>query len=149
MIKANLENALKDAMRANDHDAKRTIRMALANIKLAEVENGNAIDDVKAANLLQKEIKTRLETIEEAQKGGRLDLIEENERDIVILKRFLPEEMNDTDLIQITKDVITLVQAKSITDMGKVMKELIPRVAGKASSDKVSKIVKQVLNSEK
>ncbi|MBN2256668.1 MAG: GatB/YqeY domain-containing protein [Anaerolineaceae bacterium] len=144
-IKTKLENALKDAMRSNDEVARRTIRMALSAIKLAEVEKGTLLEDNDLAAILHKEIKSRKETIQEAEKATRLDLVEAAKADILVLEKYLPKAMDPAELERITREVIHEVGATGITDMGKVMKALLPRLEGRAPNDQVSHLVRLIL----
>ena len=143
--KIDLENALKDAMRANDDVARRTIRMALSSIKLSEVEKGAALEDPELTAILQKEVKSRKEAMQEAEKANRPDLLEAAKADVVVLEKFLPKPMNPAELEKLTREVISEVGATTMTDMGKVMKVLLPRLDGRAPNDQVSQIVRQLL----
>jgi hypothetical protein len=143
--KQNLENALRDAMRAHDDARKRTFRTALSSIKLAEVEKGSPLDELAVVSLLQKEVKSRRETINDAQKAGRPDLVALAEEEIAILEEFLPQPLSDDELRAATRAVIAEVNASSPADMGKVMKELLPRLQGRAANDRVSKMVRELL----
>lgn len=145
--KQKLENALKDAMRANDDLHKRTIRMALSTIKLAEIEKGSALDDVAIASILQKEVKGRRESILDAQKANRSDLIRAAEDEISVLEKFLPQPLTDDELHAKIKDAIEQSGAKTPADMGKVMKILLPQLQGRAANDRVSQMVRQMLQS--
>jgi uncharacterized protein YqeY len=144
-IKTNLENALKDAMRANDEVARRTIRLALSSIKLAEVEKGAALEDAELSAILQKEVKSRKEAMQEAEKANRPDLLEGAKADVAVLEKFLPKGMDPAELEKITREVIAEVGATTMTDMGKVMKVLIPKLEGRAPNDQVSQIVRRLL----
>jgi uncharacterized protein len=95
--------------------------------------------------LLQKEIKNRREAIEEAKKANRPDLIEENEAEIKVLQAFLPEAMPADELRALVQAAITETGAASPSDMGKVMKVAIAKVAGRAPSDMVSATVRELL----
>jgi uncharacterized protein YqeY len=97
-IKTNLETALKDAMRSNDGVAKRTIRMALTSIKLAEVEKCGKVEEADLSAILQKEIKSRREAIQEGEKAIRPDLVEAAKADIAVLEKFLPKAMETKEL---------------------------------------------------
>ncbi|MGE5072308.1 MAG: GatB/YqeY domain-containing protein, partial [Anaerolineae bacterium] len=97
-IKTQLNEAMKQAMRANDDVARRTTRMALAAVKQAEVDKRISLDDAAVIGLLQKEIKNRREAIEEARKANRSDLISDNEAEIKVLEGFLPKAMSAEDL---------------------------------------------------
>jgi uncharacterized protein YqeY len=143
--KTQLNNAMKEALRAKDKVAKRTLTMVRAAIQLAEKERREELDETAVLAILQKEVKSRHETITEAKKAGRDDLVSDTEDEIVILKKYLPKEMSTEDLKALVSEVIAEVGASSITDMGNVMKVIIPRVAGRASGGDISKTVRESL----
>src|SRR5512146_3000025 len=97
-IKAQLNAAMKQAMKANDDVARRTTRMALAAVKQVEVDKRTVLDDAAVIALLQKEIKNRREAIAEAQKANRADLVSDNEAEIKVLQAFLPRAMSQEEL---------------------------------------------------
>jgi uncharacterized protein YqeY len=144
-IKTQLTEAMKQAMRANDDVARRTTRMALAAIKQAEVDKRTALDDAAVIAMLQKEIKNRREAIEEAKKANRADLVSDNEAEIKVLEAFLPQAMGRDELRNLAQQAIAETGASTQSDMGKVMKALMPRVAGRAAGDQVSAVVKELL----
>jgi uncharacterized protein len=143
--KTKLENDLKDAMRANDDVRKRTIRMVLAAIKQTEIDKRVVLDETGVIGILQKEVKTRRESIEEAKKANRPDLLVDLEAEIKVLAGYLPLAMDSAELTSLAQAVIAEEGAASPADMGKVMKALLPRVAGRASNDQVSQTVRQLL----
>jgi len=144
-LKEKLTQAMRQAMKANDDVSRRTTRMVLAAIKQAEVDKQTTLDDAAVMGLLQKEIKNRREAIEEARTAGREDLITENEAEIKVLEAFLPKAMTPDELRALVQAAITEVGAATPTDMGKVMKALMPRIAGRAAGDQVSAMVKELL----
>jgi len=144
-IKEKLTEAMRQAMRANDDVTRRTTRMVLAAIKLAEVDKQAALDDGAVMGLLQKEIKNRREAIEEARKADRGDLIGDNEAEIKVLEGFLPAAMPAEELRALVQAAIAETGAAAPSDMGKVMKTLMPKVAGRAAGDQVSAMVKELL----
>lgn len=143
--KIRLENDLKDAMRAGDDIRKRTIRMALAAIKQTEIDKQIVLDETGVIGILQKEVKTRRESLEEAQRADRADLSAALEAEIKVLNGYLPEAMDTAELTTLAEAVIAEVGATSPSDMGKVMKALLPRVAGRAANDQISQVVRQLL----
>jgi len=143
--KVKLENDLKDAMRSGDDTRKRTIRMVLAAIKQTEIDKQVTIDETGVIGILQKEVKTRRESLEEAQKAGRADLAADTEAEIQVLNGYLPQAMDPAELTALVEAVIAEVGAASPADMGKVMKALLPRVAGRAANDQVSLVVRGLL----
>ncbi len=147
-IKTQLSEAMKRAMKANDDVARRTTRMALAGIKQAEVDRQTTLDDAGVMPLLQKEIKNRREAIEEARKANRADLVADNEAEIKVLEGFLPKAMDPAELRALAQAAIQETGASAPSDMGKVMKALMPKVAGRAAGDQVSAAVKELLTSK-
>jgi len=144
-IKTQLSEAMKQAMRANDDVARRTTRMALAGIKQAEVDKRTSLDEPAVVALLQKEIKNRREAIEEAKKANRPDLVADNEAEIKVVERFLPKAMSPEELRALAQAAVAETGASSQSDMGKVMKALMPKVAGRAAGNEVSAVVKELL----
>ena len=143
--KAKLESDLKDAMRSGDDTRKRTIRMVLAAIKQTEIDKQVTLDETGVIGILQKEVKTRRESLEEAQKAGRADLAASTEAEIQVLNGYLPQAMDPAELTALAESVIAEVGATTPADMGKVMKALLPRVAGRAANDQVSLVVRGLL----
>jgi len=133
-------------MRSGDTLRKNTVRMALAAIKQAEVDKRTTLDEMTVIALLQKEIKNRKEAIEEAKTAGRDDLIKDNQAEIAVLKAFLPEAMSADELREIVKSAIAETGASAPSDMGKVMKVALEKVAGRASGGEVSAIVRALLS---
>ena len=145
--KEQLESDLKDAMRAGDDLRKRTLRMLLSNVKLAEVEARRQLDEPELLGIIQKEVKTRTESVDEARQYQRDDLAEATQAEIEVLLTYLPEALTETELKQLAQEVIDQVEASAPGDMGRVMKELMPRVQGRADGKVASQIVRDLLNS--
>jgi hypothetical protein len=143
--KAQLDHALKEAMRANDDLRKRTLRMVLSAIKLTEIDRGATLDENGVAAILQKEIKSRRETIADAQRADRPDLVAEAEAEITVLEGFLPKMLAPEELENLARQAIAEVGAASPRDMGQVMKLLMPRLQGRATGDQTSQVVKRLL----
>jgi len=146
-IKDALTQNLKDAMRAKDEVRKRTIRLALASIKNLEIDRKGVLEDNDILAILQKEVKSRKETIEGAEQAGREDLIIEAEAEIKILESFLPKQLSPEQLRELVQQVINETGAESKREMGEVMKMLMPRVQGRADGKTVSQIVSSLLTS--
>jgi uncharacterized protein len=147
-VKEVLESALKQAMREKDEIKRNALRLALSTIKLAEVDAGKALDDLSVFSILQKEIKTKEETIAEAQKANRAEMVQPIQAEIDYLKEFLPKELSDSELADIIKSAILETGAATIKDMGRVMKTVIEKAAGRASNDRISKIVRELLTTQ-
>jgi uncharacterized protein YqeY len=143
--KEKLEMALKEALKAGDDVRKRTVRMTLAAIRQVEIDKRINLDEAAVLSIVQKEIKTRKESVEEARGANRPDIVAATEAEIVVLQAYLPEAMSSDELKALVKAAVAEVGATSPTDMGKVMKLLMERVAGRAPGDQVSALVRQAL----
>lgn len=144
-LKEQITEAMKNAMRSGDETRKRTLRMTQAAIKQIEVDKRIVLDDDGVMAVLQKEIKIRKEAVEEATNASRSDLAEASKAEILVLKEFLPQELSPEELRALTQEVITDLNATSMADMGKVMKDLTQKVAGRASGGDVSAMVRSLL----
>jgi uncharacterized protein YqeY len=151
-IKTQLNESMKEAMKSGDEVRKRTVRMALAAVKQAEIDKRSnpadkrlELDDAAVMSLLQKEIKNRRESLEEAKKADRPDLVDANQAEIDVLQVFLPAAMPAEELRSLVQAAIRETGAASPADMGRVMKTVMPRVAGRAPNDQVSATVRELL----
>jgi uncharacterized protein YqeY len=132
-----LTNDMISAMKAKDKEILNVIRMVKGAIQLEEIKVKKKLDDDDIITIISKQIKMRKESIEEFKKANRTDLIEQTEAEITILNKYMPAQLSDEELNKIVTDVITKVDAKIPSDMGKVMKELLPLIKGKADMSKV------------
>ncbi|MFN8401764.1 MAG: GatB/YqeY domain-containing protein [Anaerolineales bacterium] len=144
--KAKLNESMKEAMKSGDELRKRTVRMVLAAIKQVEVDKRTDLDEMAVTALIQKEVKNRREALEEAKKANRSDLIADNEAEIKVLEEFLPKAMSADELRALVQTAIAETGAAAPSDMGKVMKIVMPKVAGRAPNDAISSMVKELLN---
>lgn len=145
LSRQSIEQALKEAMRNNDEVARRTLRMILSAIKLAEVEKGASLDETALVAVLQKELKSRRESIADAEKANRPDLAEAAKAEIAVIESFLPKQLTLEELEQIAREAILEANATTSADMGKVMKILMSKVQGRAAGDQVSQMVRKLL----
>ncbi len=132
-------------MKARDNLKKVTVRMALAAIKNAEIQKGGALDEPTMLALVQKEIKNRHDTIEDAKRASRADLIADGEAEIAVLQAFLPQQLAQDELEALVNAAIAETGAASPRDMGNVMRVLMPQVKGRADGKVVSNLVRQRL----
>jgi uncharacterized protein YqeY len=144
--KTKLNDSMKEAMKSGDDLRKRTIRMVLAAVKQVEVDKRTDVDEMAVMALIQKEVKTRREALEEAKKANREDLVAANEDEIKVLEEFLPKAMPAEELRALVQAAIVETGAAAPSDMGKVMKAVMPKVAGRAPNDAISAAVKELLN---
>lgn len=143
--KEELENDLRQAIRAQDDLRKRTLRMVLSAVKLAEVDKGASLDEPAILGILQKEVKSRQETVEEAEKAGRSDLVGSTEEEIELLVSYLPKPLTDSELQELVQRTIDEVDAEGLGDMGAVMKALMPKIQGRAEGKTASDLVRAAL----
>ena len=144
-IKSTFQSDLKDAMRSGDVTRKSTLRMALSAMKLAEVEKNAQMDESAYLAVIQKEIKARRESIADAEKANRPELITQAEAEIAILQTYLPAALSEEELENLAKDAIAEAGATSVREMGQVMKILMPRLQGRATGDQASQVVRRLL----
>ncbi len=145
VTKTQLEGALKDAMRSSDDLRKRTLRMALTAIKLAEVDARGPLDDDAVLQILFTEVKARREAIADANRADRQDLAAEAEAEIAILQEYLPQPLSQEELEDLARVAIDEIGATSPTEIGKVMGVLMPRMRGRAEGSEVSEVVRRLL----
>lgn len=144
-IKTQIEVDIHDAMRSGDALRKNTLRMVLSAIKLAEIDRGASLDEAAYVTILQKEIKSRRESIVDAQRAGRPELANEADAEIKIIETYLPAQLDQSELESMAREAIAEVGATSAREMGQVMKILMPRVQGRAEGSQVSQIVRNLL----
>ncbi len=140
-----IEQDLFATMKEKDSDKVRTLRMAMSSIKYAEKEKREQLDDLAVIGVLQKEIKIRQETIEEAKKGNRQDIIDENTQDITVLEKYLPAPLTEAELDAMVQKIIKETGAQSMKEMGKVMPLIVQEVNGRAPNNVISQVVRKFL----
>lgn len=146
-IRSEIEKDLSSALRAGDELRKRTLRMAIAAIKLAEIDKGEKLDDPAVISILQKEIKSRRESIADALRAHRSDLVGQAEAEIAILEAYLPKPFSEQELEAMVREAIQEAGATSIKQSGQVMKLLMPRLQGRAEGSQVHQLVRKLLES--
>ena len=151
MLRQQLNDALKEAMKAKQELAVSTLRLILAALKDRDIANRTegaddpGIGDDQILQLLQSMIKQRRDSIEAYEKGGRQELADWEAGEIEIIQRFLPEQMDDEALEEAVAQIITEAGASSIKDMGNVMGKLRGKYAGQMDFGKASAMVKKRL----
>ena len=145
-IKETLNAKLKEAMRTHDEDGKRVYRMILSSVKFAEKTAGKELEESEIVQILQKELKIRKESLQEAEKAGRAEAAAEAQKDIAAIEPLLPKQLSPDEVKSIVKDAIGETGAASPADMGKVMKVVMPKLKGLAPNDLISKTVKELLS---
>ena len=146
LSKETLEGHLKDAIRAGDELQKRTLRQVLTEIKIKEVDIQDELDEATLFGILQKAVKAREETIEDARKADRPDIIASAEEEISVLQHYLPKALSESELDSLVRDTMEQLGASDPSDMGNVMKAIMPKIQGRADGKAVSSLVRELLS---
>jgi uncharacterized protein len=140
-----IERELKDAMRARDEERTSTLRLTLAALRSAEKELGRALKEDEELQVLQRERKRRTEAAEAFRGGGRDERADLEERELAVIEEFMPEPLGEEELERIVDDAIAETGATSLRDLGRVMADVMPQVAGRANGSTVSQLVREKL----
>jgi hypothetical protein len=144
-----IDEDLRVALKDRDEDCLRTLRMLKTAIRNKEVELKRKLEDEESLRVINTLAKQRRESIEQFNKGGRADLVEVEERELKILLEYLPPALSEEELIDIVKEAIAESGASSPKEMGRVMKLVVGKVAGRADGKTVSSLVVKLLQPEK
>ena len=141
---------MKEAMKSHDKETLSTLRFLKSAIDLFKINNKmdrtESPNDDTVIEVVSKQVKTHKESIEEFKKAGRDDLVENLLKEVQILSKYLQEQLSEDEVRSKIDEVISSIEATSIKDMGKVMKELTPLFKGKADMKLVNEIVREKLN---
>lgn len=150
-LKEKLTADMKEAMKAREEGRQRlgVIRLVRGAIRQQEIDGQRELDDEAVLSVISKEVKQRRDAIEEFQKGGRDDLVRQNEAEIAILMEYLPQQMTEDEVRSAVQEAIAATGASMPKDMGKVMKELMLKVKGRADGKLVNQIVRERLDAGK
>lgn len=141
-IKERLSSDLKDAMRAKDKKTLEALRLITAAVKQIEVDERIEVDDVRMLAILDKLAKQRHESISQFLTAARHDLVEQEEFELAIIKRYLPEPLSESEVSRLIDEAIMAVAAEKMSDMGRVMTQLKPQLQGRTDMGKVSSLIK-------
>ena len=145
-LKETLMQDLKTAMKTKDKRTKDTITMVRAAIKQKEVDERVELDDDGVLTVLAKEIKERRGSIEEFEKAGRDDLVESTKAEIDVLMKYMPEQLSEEELEKLIRQVMEENNITEKKQMGLLMKNIMPKVQGRADGQAVNAIVNRILN---
>lgn len=139
--------ALREAMVNKDVVTRDVVRLALSAMKQAEVDQRRPITDEEVVAILNKEVKTRRESLTEAENAGRTETVNEEKTRLAILERFLPKQLSRDEVVALAQDAVAQSGATSPKEMGKVMAVLMPKVRGLADGKMVNDVVRELLSS--
>lgn len=143
------ERILKDivtAMKEKDKEKLTVLRMVKGAMQLEEINKKEELNDEDVIGIIAKQIKTRKESIVEFEKGNRQDLIDQTNAEIKILEEYMPEQLSEEEVDQIIEQAFTTVNPESMKDMGRIMKEVTPKLKGKADMSAVSAKIRNKLS---
>ena len=142
---ARLEDELKQAMVARDEPRRDALRLILSSLRSAEKELQRPLHDDEELQVLQRERKRRIEAAEAFRGGGREEQAQGEEQELAVLEEFMPAPLSEEELEEIIDDAIAEVGATSMGQLGRVMADVMPQVAGRADGSTVSQLVREKL----
>jgi uncharacterized protein YqeY len=140
-----IEDELKAAMKARDAERRDALRLILNALKSSQKELQRPLSEEEELQVLQRERKRRIEAAEAFRSGGREEQAAAEERELEVLEEFMPEPLSEDEVDEIVDDVIAEVGATSMADLGRVMADVMPQIAGRADGSQVSQIVREKL----
>ena len=145
-LKKRLQNDLKTAMKEKDTFKRDVIRFVMSAIKQIEVDERKELSDADIEAILLKQVKQRNDAIEQFKEGGRDDLVEQNEKELAILKSYLPEPMSEAEVRETLEAIIAETGAEGMKDMGKVMGAAKAKIGSRAEGRLINQIAKELLS---
>ena len=146
LLKPLIKEASVRSLKEGNKEITMVLRLILAEFQKEEISQGSDLNNNDELSLLQKMIKQRNDSIKQYNDAGRNELAEKEQKEIEIIQGFLPEQINEEDLIKLAKETISDLSANSMKDMGNVMKVLKDKPSGQADPATISKIVKGLLS---
>lgn len=140
-----INEKLKSSIKAKDETRNNTLRQIKTSVMNTEIKKGKTLTDEEIQEVIFSLVKSHNESIESFKKGGRMDLVDKEERELSILKTYLPEPLSDEDLTKLIQETIKETSASSIKDIGKVMGKIMPKVKGRVDGSKINITVKKLL----
>lgn len=145
-LEEKIASDFREAMKARDQLKTATISFLRSELKYRAIEKRqDQLDDAEVAGVIKRLIKQRQESIAQFERGQRMDLVDKETKELQILKSYLPEEMTDADLARIVDGAVAACGASTMKDMGRVMKEVAARTAGRADNRRASEMVRRKL----
>jgi len=141
-----LNEDMKQAMKAGEKFRLSTIRMVRASIKNQEIELRRPLNDDEVLQVVSRDLKQRRDSLQDFERAGREDLVEQMKGEIEIISQYLPKQLNEEEIKAIVMQTIQETGASSKADMGKLMGALMPKVKGRADGKLVNQLVQQVLS---
>ncbi len=140
-----LEEDLTEAIKGGDESRRDTLRLILSELRLAEKELQRPLDESEELQVLQRERKKRVEAAQAFRDAGRDEQADQEEDELEVIEDYMPEPISEDELEQIVDDAIAETGATSLRDLGRVMADVMPQVAGRADGSTVSAFVREKL----
>jgi uncharacterized protein YqeY len=144
-LRKRFSDDLKQAMKSGDTVRRDTIRLLIASVNNAEIAKQADLEESDIFGVLSKEVKRHQESIEAFKMGNRQDLVDKETAELTVLEGYLPKQMSREEVNAAAKEVIAAVGAQGPGDKGKVMKELMPRLKGRADGKEINEVVTELL----
>lgn len=144
-LKADIQNSMKSAMKSGDKITLESLRLALAAIKNEEIKARRELTTEEIRRTISSLCKQRSEAIEMFQKAGRSDLVQKEQADLKVLQRFLPQPLTDEEIKLVICSAIRESGAQGVQDLGRVMKQVMPKVSGRSDGKRVNELAREIL----
>lgn len=145
-LKENIEQQMKEALKSKDSFRLNVLRFILSQIKNKEIDLRKPVTDEDVIRIITTLVKQRKESLSFSEQANRPDLVEKEKEELKILESFLPTQLSEEEVEKIIDEIIEMVKPVGMKDMGKVMKELMPKIAGRFDGSKVSELVRKKLS---
>ena len=146
MLLEKITQDIKEAMKAKEAETLSTLRMLSSSLKNKKIELGKELEEEDVLSVVKKEMKSLQDSLESFVEGAREDLAEKAKKEMEIIKKYLPEEMDDASLEEVVKAVVAEVGATTKAEMGKVMGATVKKVAGAADGKRIKEMVERLLS---
>ncbi len=146
-LKQRIDQDTKEALKSKDSLRLSVLRMLKSEIKYKEIDKSSELSDDEVISVLSSSIKKRKDSIQQFEKGGRDDLASREKAELELVLKYLPEQLTEEELSQIISQTIEETNATGPSDLGKVMKQVMPKVLGRADGKKVNQMVASQLQS--
>jgi len=145
-LKGEIQDAMKVAMKGGDRLTLSALRLLLSALHNEEIKERRELSPEEIIKIISSLCKQGQESIEYFRKGGRGDLLEKEEAELAVLRRLLPEALSEEEVRALIRSTIEEVGAKGVQDLGKVMKQIMPRVTGRTEGKRVSELAREILS---
>ena len=144
-LKIEIQDAMKTAMKKGDRLSLSILRLLLSALQNEEIKNKRELSTEEIHRTISTLCKQRTEAIELFRKGAREELAQKEEAELKVLQRFLPQQLTENEVRALIQSSIEEIGAKDVQDLGKVMKQVMPRVSGRADGKRVNELAKELL----